>query len=281
MKKLLLFISIIVAASLCACGKAPREDLIVPTNYVSEAQYNKATSWLSTNDERVAAAMRKAESGEDVTIACIGGSITEGVISEGDKDDSVYLRTCYANFVRKWWVDRYPDINVNFVNAGIGGTDSCFGLQRVKEDVLDANPDLVIIEFAVNDANDFKHKSSYEYLVREVLDYDTHPAVVLLFMGQTNGITAQGDEIIIGNNYELPMISYINVINDMISEGEDPKILSGDGVHPSAYGHAIAGELFWKYFNSVYSDMYEYKNVEKYDLPDALTSDRMKNADVQ
>ena len=40
-----------------------------------------------------------------------------------------------------------------FINVGIGATDSYLGVHRVTADVLDKEPNLVLVEFAVNDSN--------------------------------------------------------------------------------------------------------------------------------
>ena len=95
--------------------------------------------------------MNKAADGEPVTIACIGGSITQGTISSGEDDSALAFRKCYADIFFQWWEDSYPDTEFTFINAGIGATDSYLGVHRVRQDVLDADPDLVLVEFSVND----------------------------------------------------------------------------------------------------------------------------------
>ncbi len=223
------------------------------TDYVSDEEYALADQWSSCDDAALARVMRKAAAGEKVTIACIGGSITQGTISDGTIDDSVGFKKKYADIFFEWWTATFPDADFNFINAGIGGTDSYLGVHRVQEEVLDFNPDLVLVEFSVNDADSPSFKLSYDNLVRKILLSDSSPAVMLLFMGQTNGTTAQASHVIIGFNYELPMLSYHNVIQDMMEQGAyTDKELSADEVHPSALGHAIVGELLWKYLNSVY-----------------------------
>ena len=45
----------------------------------------------------------------------------------------------------------YPQAKFSEINAAIGGTGSDLGVFRVKQDVLDLKPDLMFVEFAVND----------------------------------------------------------------------------------------------------------------------------------
>lgn len=223
------------------------------TDYVSDEEMALADQWPSCDDRALAAVMRKAAKGEKVTIACIGGSITQGTISNGKKDSEVGFRKCYADIFFEWWKTTFPDGDFEFINAGIGGTDSYLGVHRVQRDVLDHKPDLVLVEYSVNDADSNFYKKSYDNLVRKILLSESKPAAMLLYMSQTNGSTAQGSHVFVGFGYKLPMVSYSNVISDMMKNNvftEDE--LSGDTVHPSTLGHAITGEIIWKYLNGVY-----------------------------
>mgnify|MGYP001713161690 CR=1 FL=1 len=67
--------------------------------------------------------MRKAKSGEPITVGFLGGSITQGCLSSTPE-------TCYAYLVYEWWKKQFPDTSVTYVNAGIGGTTSQFGVAR-------------------------------------------------------------------------------------------------------------------------------------------------------
>ncbi len=46
---------------------------------------------------------------------------------------------------------RYPDLKWTEINAAIGGTGSDLGVFRFGQDVLAYQPDLLFVEFAVND----------------------------------------------------------------------------------------------------------------------------------
>lgn len=234
--------------------EAPVEDaLSLPTAFLSDTDMELADMWANCDDRALAAVMRKAEAGEKVTIACIGGSITQGTIATGKRDTEVEERKAYADRFFDWWEERFPGTEFQFVNAGIGGTDSYLGVHRLERDVLESEPDLVLVEFAVNDGNNNFYKKSYDNLLYNLLTDDAAPAVICLFMAQTSGVSAQTNEVLVGYHYSVPMLSYANVISDMIKNGRyTEKEFSGDGVHPSALGHAVTGEILWNYLNSVY-----------------------------
>ena len=74
--------------------------------------------------------------------------------------------------------------NIHFVKAGVGGTPSELGIIRYERDILkfgEVKPDIVIVEFAVNDEGDETKGICYESLCLKILSGDNMPAVVLLF----------------------------------------------------------------------------------------------------
>lgn len=257
-----------------------KEIIAAPSNYVTNAEYKLATEWTGVDNAALAKVIKKAAKGEKVTIAVIGGSITQGTVKTGTKDSEVTNKSPYATIFFNWWKETFPNTTFEFINAGIGATDSYLGVHRVQNDVLAKNPDLVLVEFTVNDAGTDFYKKSYDNLVRRILKADCQPAVMLLFMSQTNGYDAQEQHVEIGKQYNLPMISYKNVIEYMIANNIYTKEdLSGDTTHPSALGHAITGELIWKYLNAVYKDAESYKEPAAFNKK-AVTEESYINSQI-
>ena len=81
---------------------APIEAAPPLTDYVSDELMQRADMWSSCDDTALAAVMKKAAAGEQVTIACIGGSITQGTISSGTSDSEVGFKKCYADIFFEW-----------------------------------------------------------------------------------------------------------------------------------------------------------------------------------
>lgn len=249
--------------------------------YVTDRQIKLASPWTGMDESALYQCMKKAHDGGNVTAAFIGGSITWGRVSAGTSDDSVNEKLSYADYFSKWWRERFPNAALEVVNAGISATDSYLGVHRVQKDVLDKNPDLVIVEFAVNDQKTALYKQSYENLVRKLLKAGSHPAVLLLFMSKANGESCQLQQSQIGKHYHLPMISYKNVMKDMLRQGIYTMAeLSGDGIHPSALGHAVTGELITKYLEGICQKAPVQEIQETPALPDCITSEKYKNARV-
>ena len=100
--------------------------------------------------------LEKCEKGGNVTIAYFGGSITE----------QAGWRVQSLAYLQK----QYPQAKLSGINAAIGGTGSMLGVFRVDHDVLAYQPDLVFVEFAVNDAGGNKDNitKSMEGIVRKI-----------------------------------------------------------------------------------------------------------------
>ena len=79
-------------------------------------------------------------------IIFFGGSISDGA-SVVDRE-----RDSYRALMTAWLRTRYAGCRLEAINSAVGGTGSDFGLARLERDVLRYRPDLVVIEFAVNDA---------------------------------------------------------------------------------------------------------------------------------
>lgn len=249
-KKIKSFLGLIavVVVIITGCGMNVKAPIEKQTDYVTADMYANATKFLEPEYLRLAAAMRKAERGEEITVAAIGGSITEG-FNATDKETG-----CYTQIFGNWWKERFPKTKVNVINAGIGGTNSYLGVHRVEKEVLAYKPDVVVVEFSVNDGDNEFCKRSYDNLVRRILSEDYNPAVILLFTVQENGVNAQMSHSTVGYTYRLPMISYANMVMLGIKNGDFVWAdISNDTVHPNDKGHAMIGELFYTYLNNVYS----------------------------
>jgi lysophospholipase L1-like esterase len=101
----------------------------------------------------------KLAQGGPVTIVCLGDSVTAG-------GDATSPDKTFVGLFRSGLRERYPGAEVRVVNAGIGGTNSDFGLERLDRDVLAHDPDLVVVEF-VNDMSfpPAKIRENYRALV--------------------------------------------------------------------------------------------------------------------
>lgn len=206
-------------------------------------------SLITTGDEtRMANVLDRASKGEEITVAYIGGSITEGY------HDNLTLAADekWSKMTNNWLAEQYPDATFNYVNAGLSGTPSILGNLRLERDVLASDPDIVFVEFAVNDGNSTNYHNAYESMVRTLLTQDKDIAVVLLFTIVESGHTCQDYMMKIGENYGLPMISLPNSLWVEIQEGRMTwDDYSGDQSHPHVEGSKYIRDYVIYYFEQV------------------------------
>jgi lysophospholipase L1-like esterase len=187
--------------------------------------------------ERVAKAFARARRGQSVTIAAIGGSVTEGAWASRPEGR-------YLDLVAAWWRAQFPGSTLRVVNAGIGGTASNYGALRVGSDLLAAAPDVVIVEYSVNDEWNDASVESYEGLVRQILRAPKAPAVLLLALVAAGGASAQPQHARVAAYYNLPMISFGDALRPLLQSGSPvAQTLFQDAIHPNDAGHAFIARL--------------------------------------
>lgn len=262
------------AAAVTEAADANEVDPSVTVNLeegVTDKMYGRAIM-NEGNQARIAAAMKKAQNGEEITVGVIGGSITQGSLASSPAN-------CYASKFNDWWVNKFPNAKVNFVNAGIGGTNSYLGVHRVDDQLLAYDPDVVIVEFSVNDGDRVMNRYSYDSLVRKILGHSTNPAVMLLFTTMEDGTSLQDVHKEIGAAYNLPMISYHDVVYPEVAAGTLAwKDISPDNIHPNDAGHDIINQIVSRYLDSVYDKLDSITEEPAAFTDAAATNDYYANA---
>lgn len=205
------------------------------------------------NYARVKRVIEKAKRGEEVTIAFIGGSITQGAGAI-----PIHLKS-YAYQTWEKFKAAFGE-NVKLIKAGVGGTPSELGMVRFDRDVLregKVNPDMVIIEFAVNDEGDETKGLCYESLARKCLDLSPDTAVVLLFAVFANDWNLEERLCPVGERYEIPMVSARQaVVEQFYQKPDNGRVLTKsqffyDSYHPTNMGHNIMADCLMYFFRKV------------------------------
>lgn len=220
------------------------------------------------NNYRIKNAIEKAKNGDPVTIAYIGGSITDGAMATPKE-------LCYAYRSYEYFKKTYgkgDGSNVKYVNAGLSGTPSTLGMIRYNKDVVQVagcNPDIVYIEFAVNDSGDPTKGEGFESLIRNILKSDNKPAVVLLFSIFQSKWNEQARLQPIGQHYNLPMVSIYNGILPLLNSGamKNQEFFANDGWHPINDGHQLYAECINYMYDTIDKEAKAEKDVIIPDTP--------------
>lgn len=196
--------------------------------------------------------MKRAAKGESLVIGFLGGSITQGSLSSTPK-------TCYAYLVYEWWKKSFPNAAFSFVNGGIGGTTSHYGGARAWKDVLCYRPDIVTVDFSVNDdANEF-FEETYEGMLRRLLAAPSAPAVVVLNnVFYDTGKNAQDYHNRIADHYGIPHVSIKDTVYPDVESGKIVRAdITPDNLHPNDKGHRLVADEICKLLDSIKAEMEE------------------------
>jgi lysophospholipase L1-like esterase len=191
----------------------------------------------------------KIKAGKPVRIAFLGGSITRA--GNGYRDQ-----------VLSWFRSRYPANRFEEIMAAVSGTGSDFGACRVQQHVIDHKPDLVFIEFAVNDNRmpmPFV-RATMEGIVRQIRKANAATEICFIYTFSAENLPLLKKNIFptsvsameaVAAHYQIPGIHMGLAVIDEIEKGKllisgkkeeqsTVPLFSVDGVHPlPETGHKI------------------------------------------
>ena len=221
----------------------PTEVPVTPTPEVDwyQAMLERSVMYKG-NNARLKKVIEKARNGETVNIATLGGSITEG--ANATPWTLGYAYRFAEKFAAEYGINGGE--NINYANAGIGGTPSALGVIRYDRDVVEAlgaEPDLFVIEFEVNDYAEATKGRAYESLVYQVLSQSNDAAVIMVFAVRSDMWNVQDEHYPIAIRYGIPVVAIKNAVEPAIANGElDKNAFFSDEYHPTNYGHDIMSD---------------------------------------
>lgn len=180
-----------------------------------------------------------------LNVVYLGGSITEG--SGASRQE-----TCWVELFTKWLRETWPDCKVNSYNSGIGATGSDLGVFRCDRHVTAHAPDLLLVEYAVNDYPERPEDAgrNLEGIIRKVRT--AYPECDILYFALSNMEMDQNDyekgkvpettlvHERVADYYGIPHSRPGQVLFERIqAEGCPYETYMPDTVHPNDVGYQI------------------------------------------
>lgn len=105
-----------------------------------------------------------------LTIACLlATSLWAEVFKDGDRvcflGDSITHTGLYHRMIYDYYLTRFPDRTIRFVNAGVAGDSAGGAMSRLQEDVFSKAPTTVVVMLGMNDVGR-GNEDEQEWLVR-------------------------------------------------------------------------------------------------------------------
>jgi len=197
--------------------------------------------------EGIGHVMAKIQAGKEVTVAYLGGSITA---ANGWRPKTT-----------AWLQKTFPNATFKEIHAAIGGTGSALGVYRVGHDVLQYNPDLLFVEFAVNDGGATPENiwRAMEGILRQTWRKDPNTDIVFAYtihegmindVKQGNCPRSMSAMELLADFYGIPSVNFAVPVVELLEQDKlvfkadkqpaDGRIwFAADGCHPRDEGHEI------------------------------------------
>ncbi|MGQ1784885.1 MULTISPECIES: SGNH/GDSL hydrolase family protein [unclassified Saccharicrinis] len=181
---------------------------------------------------------------------------TINIVFHGHSVPSGYYRTpkvntlsAYPHLFLEYLKENYPNAVINCITTSIGGEQSEQGAKRFKKDVLPLKPDLLFIDYALNDRGIGLERTekAWRFMIKKALS--SKIKLVLLtptpdlkedilndntkLAGYSNLIKRLGEE------YKIPVVDVYAQFKKMKREGVDLKLFMSQNNHPNSLGHQV------------------------------------------
>lgn len=223
---------------------------------------------------------------KELTVGYLGGSVTSGYGASDQETKS------WRGLTTSWLKEKFPQAEISAFNAAIGSTGSYSAAFRYQREVAAKSPDLLFIEFAINDKyNELTYEQSLrstESVIRTAYDNNPYVEIVIVI---TADFWCRTDEY---DNYralkalaEKYDFMCVDIRKDFLSTLSDTEyrsyMMSGtDGVHPNDSGYQKYFELIEKKLSrDIVLDSAQTVSYETKKLPSSNLSTQplMLNAD--
>lgn len=197
---------------------------------------------------------RRARAGDALNVVFLGGSLTWGAQATDPQ------LTSYRALTSRRLAERYPAARFRFWDAAIGGTTSQLGAFRLERDVLARKPDLVFLDFTVNDtaaAAESDRLASYESIVRRLVSSGV-PVVQAIFAVKRDVLPGAKERPLdaehkaIAQAYGVPSGDAVALMRAKVAAGEATADelwdCPPDVTHPGDKGYALYSEAVWAAF---------------------------------
>ncbi len=152
----------------------------------------------------------------------------------------------------------YPFAVINIINTSIGGENSISGEKRFKSDVLVHKPDVIFIDYALNDGSSGLDKSreAWEKMIRKSLKKDIK--VILLtpspdqrvdILEKNNVLEKHTKQIRnLSKKYGLGLVDSYDLFRQKVISGDSISVYMSQVNHPNEKGNLLIANGIMKYF---------------------------------
>ena len=220
--------------------EAKTQNLIAPpTDYLKEIKEEFTKRWPNNRT---------------INLVFHGHSVPAGYF----KTPIVNTLESYPFLVLKTIKEHYPYAVVNIINTSIGGENSVSGAERFESEVLIHKPDVLFIDYALNDVGVGLEKSyeAWNNMIRKALDKDIK--IILLTPSPDQRVNIlEVNNVLEQHKNQIQQLAKENSVGLVDSYAFfKEKLITGDSIpkfmsqvnHPNAEGHKLIADEIYTYF---------------------------------
>lgn len=188
-----------------------------------------------------------------INIVCHGHSVPAGYF----RTPAVHTFEAYPYLLHRGLAERFSYAVINVIVTGIGGENSEQGAKRFDRDVLGKEPDLVTIDYALNDRGIGLARAEKAW--RTMIEMALSHGVKVILLTPTPDLSAHLDDPNdplnqhaqqirrLAADYHVGLVDSLKLFEERVKSGTPLKDLMAQGNHPNAKGHQIVatGLLEW------------------------------------
>jgi len=224
--------------------------LLLTIPFTSRAQIADSSSYLANVKQELNAVWPK---NRRINLVFHGHSVPSGY----GENHEVHTLESYPNLLLKSLKEKYPYAVINVIVTAIGGEDAVRGAARFESDVLVHQPDVLFIDYALNDrfSGLEKTKVAWERMIKmaqakniKVILLTPSPDQRIDISDPSNPLDPYAEQIkSLAKQYQTGLADPYTKFKEIVKKGEVKKYMVSIN-HPNEAGHTIIMETLKAYF---------------------------------
>ena len=219
--------------------------------YAQAQQIASPVSYLDSIKQELRIAWPKNRT---INLVFHGHSVTTGYTTKGVTD----RLNAYPFLTLKHVNDHYPYSVVNVITTSIGGEQAEQGAKRFKEEVLIYKPDVLFIDYALNDRSIGleRAKAAWEQMIQEALEYGTKVILLTPTPDLRENIASDDTELAkhsqqirdLAKKNGVGLVDSYALFKELAKTEHLPAFMAQNN-HINQKGHQFVADAIFEYFN--------------------------------
>ena len=225
--------------SVCKYTKSYNQSLAITSGYLSDVKKELIKEWPNN---------------QTINLVFHGHSVPAGYF----KTPNVSTFDSYPFQVLKQLKDKYPFAVINVINTSIGGENSMSGQKRFEAEVLNHKPDILFIDYALNDRRVGLEESrkAWEKMIErakqegiKIILLTPSPDLRVNLLEKDNELEKHSNQIIaLANKYKIGLADSYSRFKKLKADCDCLDDYMSQSNHPNAKGHSIISDEIMKWF---------------------------------